>query len=554
VLPGKVFMKLVVSTICLLSVVLTGPLFAVQNQKKLRDEEKQDYYHKWLSEDVVYIVGGEEKQVFQKLTTAEEKDAFIEQFWQRRDPDPRTPTNEFKDEHYRRIAYVNENFKSGIAGWKTDRGRIYIIHGPPDSKESFPTGGQYEREPHEGGGFTSVYPFERWWYRYLEGVGSDITLEFVDVHSSNEYSLALNPEQKDALLNVPGLGPTLAEEFGGWDKSKRPYFVSNYGEDYPGINNRAKDSPFRRYETYMQVQAPPVIKYKDLQEVVKINISYNQLTFACRDDYIRLTDQQVLAPVTLQLENKELTFREANGVHTLNLAVYGIVTTITNKIILEFEDEVTTSYRTEELEQGRLGSCTYQKTLPLDSKMRYKVDLVVKDLNSGKIGTLRRALIPPAFSTQKLALSPPILSGFIRQLTDTPDEHSMFILGDVWIRPSVTRRFLSHDPLGIYLQIYNVPVDQATLLPSLTVTYRLLKNGQPIRTVVDTKGESVQLYSDQRVVLIKAMGLKDLESGKYTVEVKVEDQVGQQMASTSADFQVEVAAGQVATAGNPPQD
>jgi GWxTD domain-containing protein len=545
-------MRLVISTICLLCLALGGPLFAFQSQNKsLRDEEKQDYYRKWLTEDVVYIISGEEKSVFEKLTAPEEKDAFIEQFWQRRDPDPRTSTNEFKEEHYRRIAYVNENFKSGIAGWKTDRGRIYIIHGPPDSKEAFPSGGQYEREPHEGGGFTSVYPFERWWYRYVEGVGSDITLEFVDMRFSNEYALALNPEEKDALLNVPGLGPTLAEEFGGWDKSKRPYFVSNYGEEYPGINNRAKDNPFRRYETYMQMQAPPVIKYKDLQEVVKVNINYNQLSFDCRDDYIKLNDQQVLAPVTLQLENKDLTFREANGVQTLNLAVYGIVTTITNKIVLEFEDEVTTSYRPEELEKGRLESCTYQKTLSLDTKMRYKIDLVVKDLNSGKIGTLRRALIPPAFNSQKLVLSPPILSGFIRQLTQTPTENPMFVLGDVWIRPNVSRRFLSHDPLGVYLQAYNVPVDQSTLVPSLTVTYQILKNGQPVQTIVDTKGESVQFFSGQRLVLIKALGLKDLESGKYTVDVKVEDQVGQQVASTSAEFQVEVAGGQVAKAAGP---
>ena len=329
---------------CLLFVAMSAsPGVKGQSQstdRTLREEESKDYYRKWLNEDVVYIISAEEKSVFEKLTTAEERDAFIEQFWQRRDTDPRTPTNEFKEEHYRRIAYANEHFKSGIAGWKTDRGRVYIAFGPPSGKEAYPSGGTYEREPHEGGGSTSVYPFERWWYRYIEGVGSDVELEFVDPNFSNEYRLAVNPEEKDAFLNLSGMGLTWAEEFMKKDKKDRPYFVSNYGEEYPGINTRAKDNAFDRYEQYFRVQAPPPIKYKDLQEVVKVNISYNALPFRAREDYIKLNEEQVLAPVTLQFENKDLTFKDRGGSHTINIAVYGIVTTMTNRIVQEFEDEV----------------------------------------------------------------------------------------------------------------------------------------------------------------------------------------------------------------------
>lgn len=524
--------------LCLTPVLAGWPPFPSQNSQDLRQEEEADYYRKWLEEDVVYIISSEERAVFEKLTTPEEKDQFIEQFWFRRDPDPRTPTNEFKEEHYRRIAYANEKFKSGLAGWKTDRGRIYIIWGPPDQVEAYPTGGNYERQPHEGGGFTSVYPFERWWYRHLPGVGSDIELEFVDPHFSNEYYLAANPEEKDALLNVPGLGPTWAEEFGLRDKKDRPYFVSNYGEDSPWINYRAKDSPFRRYETYFQVQQPAPIKYQDLRELVEVNVTYDSIPFQVRRDYFRLNDRQVLAPVTLLFQNKDLTFKpEAEG-HTAKLAIYGLVTTLTQKVVTEFEDDVILSYREGELEQGLLEQCIYQKLLSVDRSGRYRLDLVVKDLHSGKVGVARTALLPPDFDGERLRSSSLVLSGWIRTLTEVPEGNPMFVLGDVWIRPSMDLTFYSNDPLGIYLQVYNAGLDQARQLPALKVHYRILRDGEAIWETVHENGESIQYFSEQRIVLIHAMPLQELEEGQYTAELTVQDQIRGQSLKVAEKFKI----------------
>jgi GWxTD domain-containing protein len=96
---------------------------------------------------------------------------FIEQFWLRRNPNPDSPENEFKDEHYARIAYANEHFAAGKPGWMTDRGHIYIAYGKPDSIDSHPSGGSYERPMEEGGGKTSTFPFEVWHYRYLRRRG-----------------------------------------------------------------------------------------------------------------------------------------------------------------------------------------------------------------------------------------------------------------------------------------------------------------------------------------------------------------------------------------------
>src|SRR5215831_10949703 len=142
--------------------------------KKSRDlENASKALLRWVDEDVQYIITGEERAAWKRLKTDEEREQFIEQFWLRRDPTPDTIDNEYKDEHYERIAYANEHFASGIPGWKTDRGRIYIMYGKADEIESHPAGGPYDRPSYEGGGTTTTYPFEVWWYRYIEGIGSD---------------------------------------------------------------------------------------------------------------------------------------------------------------------------------------------------------------------------------------------------------------------------------------------------------------------------------------------------------------------------------------------
>jgi len=149
-------------------------------KKSKQSGDLADHYKQWLNEDVLYIISDDEKGTFKALQNDEERENFIEQFWARRNPDPRSYDNSFKEEHYRRIAYANEHFASGVQGWRTDRGRIYIMFGKPDELESHPTGGSYIRPFNEGGGTTSTFPFEKWWYRHIDGVGDDIEIEFVD--------------------------------------------------------------------------------------------------------------------------------------------------------------------------------------------------------------------------------------------------------------------------------------------------------------------------------------------------------------------------------------
>ena len=184
-------------------------------------KELDSPYKKWLQEEVPYIISDEERTAFLRLQTNEEREQFIESFWQRRNPDPDSVENSFKEEHYRRIAYANERFASGIPGWRTDRGRIYIIWGPPDEIEAHPTGGVYDRPMEKGGGSTTTYPFEDWRYRHMDGIGDNIIIEFVDTTGSGEYHMSMDPGEKDALAMVPGAGLSTLEQMGLSDKTQR---------------------------------------------------------------------------------------------------------------------------------------------------------------------------------------------------------------------------------------------------------------------------------------------------------------------------------------------
>ena len=533
---GDLLRQIILVMCCVLAVM--PPVLGQRTSEELLREEAEDYMKKWLDQDVLYIITDDERAIFSKLSTVDEKEQFIEQFWFRRDPDPRTSVNEFKEEHYRRIAYANDHFSSGVDGWRTDRGRVYIIHGKPAEVESHPAGGSYQRPINEGGGQTSTYPFEIWRYRNIEGIGNDVVVEFVDPTMSGEYRLALRPEEKDALLYVPGAGLTAAEQMGLASKGDRPFFSPGNRGSYPLMHESVRDNPFNRYETYAMIQAPAPIRYDDLKELVKVNVEYAALPMEVREDYFRLNDKQVLVPVTLQLRNRDLSFKLENGVHVARVAVYGLVTSITNRVVTEFDDDLMVSYSPEGLQGGLLKTAMYQRVLSLDNKLRYKLDLIVKDLHSEKIGATRQSILPPAVREERLAASSLILSNTIRVLQNIPDMNERFVLGDVKIFPSLSKEFTRKMQLGIYLHVYNAALDQASLAPELSVTYSLLRDGEVIRQAVDQKGESTQYFSEQRIVLIKALSFDSLEPGEYRLRVEVQDRLSNQQVMVSEDFRL----------------
>jgi len=494
--------------------------------------ELKKAYKDWLDKDVAYIITDEERKAFKKLETDDERERFIEEFWRRRDPDPDTDENEFREEYYERIAYANEHYASGIPGWKTDRGRIYITWGKPDETESHPSGGSYNRESYEGGGSTSTYPFEKWFYRYLPGVGSGIEIEFVDPTGSGEYRIARNPDEKDALLHVPGAGLTLAEEMGLSDKGER---IANVGGIGMANYTREADSPFNRLQVLADLSRPPAIKFNDLASAVNTPvIEDNPLSFDLRVDFFRQSDERVITAFTIQTDNQNLVFQDSGGLQQAHLNIFGKITHVSGRRAGIFEDPVITRATPQELTEAKDRKSAYQKAVAL-SPGRYRVDVIVRDIASGATGVRHMGFEVPKYDSAKLSTSTLILAVKLQGLGDQPAV-GMFTIGNVKVIPNVSGSYHRGSPIGVYMQIYNAGVDQTTLRPSVDVEYVLMKDGKEIgKQLEDWRGNS---DAGQRLTLTRLLGSGNLAPGDYALEVRVKDRVSGQALVQSAKFAV----------------
>ena len=366
-------------------------------------------------------------------------------------------------------------------------------------------------------------------------MGTNIELEFYDPNRTREYRLAINKEEKEALSDDPRSGRAVAELQGMNQRGSIP--------DIQLINpmrtsKREEDSPLNAYARYAKIQSPPVIKYKNLaNELVSVNVTYARLPVRIRQDCIRLADKRVLVPVTLQLDNRDLSFAKDADLSVARVAIYGRVTSLNRRVVHEFEDDLQFSYRSDSLQQATRGS-VYQRVLPLDSGTRYKLEMVVKDLTGGHIGVVEIGIVTPSFEPSKLARSSLIVADFIQLLGEEPGQLQMFVLGDVRVIPSMLRQFSYRTPLGVYLQLYNVALDQKGLSPALSVAYRIRKNGALVKEIFDEGGKSIQSYSDQRVVLVKQLQLSELADGRYQLEVEVQDRITGQRMTVEEEFSV----------------
>src|SRR5580658_961688 len=512
------------------------------NAKALKIELSKTY-RKWLDEDVRWIITDQEKSAFMQLSNDEERDQFIEAFWQRRDPTPDTEENEFKEEHYRRIEYANEHFAAGIPGWKSDRGRMYIMYGPADEIDSHPSGGTYERPIEEGGGETSTFPFEDWRYRYIEGIGQEVIIEFVDTCMCGDYHMTLDRSEKDALLHTPNGGATLYEQMGLASKAQR--FSGGLENLGPGPNSSSQATKqFDRLEQYAKLSAPPPVKFKDLEEVVSHKISVNLMPFDVLVDFVRVTGETVLVPFTVQLKNRDITFVNKDGVQRGVVNIFGRVTTLSGHIAQTFEDTVQADIPAELLAKAAENSQVYWKAIPL-RPWRYRVDIVVKDVNGDRVGTWSKGIQVPDFADDRLDASSLIVADLVEPVASKNIGTGMFVIGATKVRPRVPPAdgkpvtFKRNQKLNFWMQVYNLGVDDKTHRPSATVEYNVINaatNKPVVHTVesTDTMGNI-----DDQMTLQKTLSAANLDPGVYRIQIKVNDNISKQTVDPSATFAVE---------------
>jgi GWxTD domain-containing protein len=522
---------------------LKRPLTEKQKKtsSKALKQELSSTYKKWLNEDVRYIITPEESAAFKQLSNDEERDQFIEQFWLRRNPNPESPENEFRDEHYARIAYANEHFAAGIPGWKTDRGRIYIIWGPADQIESHPTGGTYDRPQQEGGGTTATYPYEDWRYRYLEGVGQNVELEFVDPCSCGDYHLTTDVNEKDALLHTPG-GATMQEQMGMGSRTDRMDPFAANASPVQGLENSKE---FDKLEMMAKVQAPPQVKFKDLEEVVSHKINVSLMPFEVRTDYVKVTGDTVLVPVTLQVKNKDITFVSKDGIQRGTVNIFGRVTGITGRVAQTFEDTVQVDVPTELLEKTVEHSSLYWKAVPLRPG-RYRIDIVVKDVNGDRVGTWSHGIVVPEFNEDKLASSSLILADTMEKVPSKNVGSGSFVLGETKLTyphldgaDGKPASFKHEQRMSLWMQVYNLQPDEKTKKSSANIEYEIVNMANNQSVLHSSESTAAMGNVGDQVTLEKSLSLNAFQPGVYKLTVKVDDNVSKQQIAPSVRFAVE---------------
>lgn len=527
---------------------LKRPTDAKQRKKNARalKQELSKPYKKWLDEDVAYIITDEERAAFKQFSNDEERDNFIEAFWQRRDPTPDTEENEYKEEHYQRIAYANEHFAAGVPGWKTDRGRIYIVFGKPDEIESHPSGGSYERPMEEGGGETSTFPFEQWRYRYIEGIGQEVIIEFVDTCMCGEYHMTMDRSEKDALLMTPNAGLTMWEQMGMASKASR---FNGGGLERLGVGPEStmlQSKQFDRLEQFAKLQQAPKIKFTDLTEEVNSKVILNPMPFDVRSDFVKVTSDTVLVPVTIQMRNRDITFVNKEGVQRGTVNIYGKLSTLTGKIVQTFEDTVQVDVPAELLPRTAENASVYWKAMPLRPG-HYKLYIAVKDVNGDRKGVYSRSVTVPEYSEDKLATSSLIVADQMEKVPTTQIGSGSFVIGTMKVRPRVGAAdgkpaVFKRDrdqKLNFWMQVYNLGMDEKTHKPSATFEYQIT-NVATNKSVVQ-KLESTDTMGNvgDQVTLQKSIAAANLQPGIYRIQIKINDNISKQTIDPSAMFAVE---------------
>ena len=509
-----------------------------RREKQLR-KELEGPWKKWLNEDVTYIITDEERQAFKRLQTDEEREQFVENFWKRRDPTPDTEENEYKEELYRRIAYANDHYASGIPGWKTDRGMIYIKYGAPDEVDSHPSGGSYQRPMEEGGGETSTYPFEDWRYRYLDGIGSNIEIEFVDPTMTGEYRMTMDPSEKDALLYVPGAGLTLYEQMGMSSKTDR--FNRTDGTHLGTGNMPLSESQneFSRLEQFAKLQRAPVIKFKDLQAVVDSTIKYNTLPMKVRADYIKVTDATVLTNVTVAFDRNVLQYQTKNNNATATVNLYGRITTLSRRSVNWFEDTVQVGpIPSEMLQKAMNGQSVYFKSIPLQPGT-YRLNIVAKDTVAGTMNNFEMPLHVPEYQEDAIGSSSLKLADPIERLPTTSVGAGPFVIRSSKVRPRVGDTFKQSEKMGIYTEFYNLGMDEKTHKPAGSVNYEVVNNATK-QTVINFSEDisGMPNASSSLVTVEKMLPLNKLSPGQYTLKINLTDKLKNQTIKQSAPFTI----------------
>jgi hypothetical protein len=403
----------------------------------------------------------------------------------------------------------------------------------------------------EGGGSTIAYPFEIWHYRYLEGIGDNIDLEFVDTCQCGDYHYTIDRSEKDALKNTPNAGLTLSEERGESDKKDRSAGGIEQLGLAPGMAAQEQDKQFDRLDMAAKIMAAPPIKFQDMEEFMADSkiLTGPPFLFDVRTDYVKVTNDTVIVPITIQVKNSDITFETKDGVSVGKVNVLGRVSTMTHKIVPDgtFEYPLEVSPPSELLPMKQKESSIFQTALPLKPGM-YKIDIVIKDVNNpDHIGRWTRAVNVPKYDDDTLGHSSLILADQMYRVPSKEIGAGSFVLGETFVRPRVAAtgavpapaKFSRAQNLNFWMQVYNLGINEKSKQNDATISYEIV-NLDTNKQVLNTQESSKTLSPNaDQLTLEKSLPLASLQPGLYQLSIKVNDGVTKQQTEESAKFSVD---------------
>jgi 5-hydroxyisourate hydrolase-like protein (transthyretin family) len=387
----------------------------------------------------------------------------------------------------------------------------------------------------EGGGETSTFPFEQWRYRYLEGIGQEVIIEFVDTCMCGDYHMTIDRSEKDALKYTPNAGLTLYEQMGMASKASR---FSSGGLEQLGAGPMSSDlqtKEFDRLEQFAKLQAPPPVK-----------LITNLMPFDVRSDYVKVTGDTVLVPITIQMKYRDITFANKDGVQRGTVNIFGRVTTLTGRVVQTFEDTAQVDVPAELLPRTAENSSVYWKALPLRPG-RYKIEIAVKDVNGDRKGLWSRGIVVPEYSDDKLSTSSLIVADQMEAVPTKDVSTGNFVIGVTKVRPRVAPAdgkpaLFKRDrdqKVNFWMQVYNLGVDEKTHKPSATFEFDIVNIATNKPIVQKMESTDTMGNVGEQVTLQKSIASANLQPGVYRIEIKVNDKVSKQTVDPSATFAVE---------------
>jgi len=441
--------------IAIFSILLAFALGIQASQKDAKELPIE--YKNWLEEDVVYIITPKEKEVFLQLSSNKERDLFIEAFWRHRDPTPGTPENEFKEEHFRRINYANRMFGWGEPkpGWKTDRGKIYIILGEPHSID------RYEE-------VKQVANTEVWFYQgeYGYGLPNAFNVAFFQRDRIGGYELyspvtdgpqsliigyfgdqsGTRTARRAAYTKLYQLAPSLAHVSLSLIPSEAPTdFSPSFFSEV--LLSNISQLPHKRVE---DLWAEKLLRYRD---IVEVEYSANYID---NDSLVRvIQDKSGIFFVHYAVEPKRLTLDFYQDNYYTNLEINANITDLEGNTIFQYEKTVPFNFNKEQLDDIKTSLFSFQDMFPL-TEGDYRFNLLIKNTVSKEFTSLEKTISIPESPSLQMG---PLIIGYKVKKISSQGNIRPFQIGDLQIYPSPRNDFLPEDKLYILFQIYGLDED-----------------------------------------------------------------------------------------------